>query len=1081
MLHKHLEELPVDAAEAFKIYFSEIKNCDLHESTELTLRAALHNLLTKLAQQKNPKIKVIHEPKRDDSGRGAPDFKFKIYESILGYLENKKTKIVLDQILKSDQIAKYKRLSDNLLLTNYLQWMWLKNGIVVGNETLALESDVGNPRAHLDLDKAEKVNKLIGHFFSTTPKGIGKVSVLALELATRCHDLREFMIEELIRQEREHQEGRLFGLFNVFKKDVFHELTLASFADAFAQMLGYGLFLARINGGTNTPITLINAKQYIPINFELIRELVDFLDELDKLEYDLIRWLIEEILSLLNNLDLTSIKEDLSFTKTQGRLWAQTEEERLLFAKDPYVYFYEDFLKAYDRNMRKSRGIYYTPPPVVNLIVRAINDILKKTFGIRQGLADRRRVTVLDFATGTGTFILEVLQQIFDVVSDGLRDQIIREHALKNLYGFEYLIAPYTIAHLKLSQFLRDKGFAMQPKERLQIYLTNTLEPINPQYNLLLPALSKEVEYAQEVKDKPILVITGNPPYSGHSQNPSYRIEFIETKNKKIRTTKVPTFIGALIDDYKIVDGKPLGEKNPKWLQDDYVKFIRFAQWKMDQVNEGIVGIITNHSFLDNPTFRGMRQSLMQTFNQIYVLDLHGNTKKKETSPDGSKDDNVFDIEQGVCISILVRGEGLNRNIFHADLWGRRKDKYRTCMETEFSQIQWNIIQPRSPFYLFIPQGGQVEEYEAGWKIADIFPINSVGITTARDDLTIQFTQDEVRTTIHDFSFLPPEIARMKYALGEDARDWKVSLAQEDLKKSGLEEEKIISITYRPFDTRYTYYTGNSRGFHCMPRSAVMKHMVREGNVGIMTTRQTKDEWSVLAVGQISAHKAISRYDIGYLFPLYLYNYQETEKTRDTLFNEPDLFAGRNRVENFSPDFRKFIDDKYQHHYNPEDIIGYIYAVLHATSYRIKYAQFLKMDFPRIFFTDNRETFNRLSGLGWKLLQAHLFNDIPDTPGVDVSKNDDPIEKPFYDSKTQHLHANKGLYFAPVSENVWKFSIGGYQVLDKYLKSRKSRCLSLDEKENIINIIKVLGFTIDQIVKIDQIWNTNCSCERLFS
>ena len=276
--------------------------------------------------------------------------------------------------------------------------------------------------------------------------------------------MRQFLTEELIRQEQEEQRGKLFGLYGVFKSDVFHELDLAGFADAFAQMLGYGLFLARLNSGNGAPISLNNAKQYIPTNFELIRELVDFLDELDREEYRDIKWLIEEILSIMNNLDLAALREDLAFSKRQGRLFPQTEEERLLFAKDPYVYFYEGFLKAYDKDMRKSRGVYYTPPPVVNFIVRAVNDILKSTFGIQAGLADRKRVTVLDFATGTGTFLLEVMQQILDETSEGVRDQVIREHALKNLYGFEYLIAPYTIAHLKLSQYLHDKGFPCSPR-----------------------------------------------------------------------------------------------------------------------------------------------------------------------------------------------------------------------------------------------------------------------------------------------------------------------------------------------------------------------------------------------------------------------------------------------------------------------------------------------------------------------------------------------------------------------------------------------------------------------------------------
>ena len=454
----------------------------------------------------------------------------------------------------------------------------------------------------------------------------------------RCHNLRDFLLEELERQDKENDEGRLHGLYASFKNDVFHELKLKEFADAFAQTLGYGLFLAKLNAGERTDVTLQNAKSYIPANFELIRELVDFLDELNREEYRGIKWLVEEILSILNTLDLTAIHEDLAFTKRQGRLFPPTEEERLLFTRDPYVYFYEDFLKAYDKDTRKARGVYYTPPPVVHFIIREVNDLLKDTFGIDQGLADHKRVTVLDFATGTGTFLLEVLHRIFETVPEGIRAQVVKEHILKNLYGFEYLIAPYTVAHLKLSQFLNDKGYVMQRGERLNIYLTNTLEPIQPQANYLLPALSREVAAAQQIKDKPILVITGNPPYSGHSKNTG-------------------AWITALINTYKTVDGKPLGEKNPKWLQDDYVKFIRFAQWKMEQVEEGIVGIITNHSFLDNPTFRGMRQSLMQTFNRIYVLDLHGNRKKKESTPEGGKDENVFDIEQGVAISLLVKKE----------------------------------------------------------------------------------------------------------------------------------------------------------------------------------------------------------------------------------------------------------------------------------------------------------------------------------------------------------------------------------------------------------------------------------------
>jgi hypothetical protein len=1041
--------------EAFKTYFDQIKKLDVEESTKHTLRPALDNLLNALAAKKN--IKVIHEPKRDPAGKGAPDFKFKINECILGYLENKKIGENLDQVLKSEQIAKYQKLSGNLILTNYLEWIWLKDGEIAKRETLAYLSDVGYPKARLDRDKAKWVGALITAFLSTPPRGVGRAKDLALALAVRCHELRDFLTEELLRQEREQQQGKLVGLFAVFQKDVFHELDAPGFADAFAQMLGYGLFLARLNNGSRGPITLNNAEQYIPTSFELIRELVDFLDELDKEEYRQIKWLIEEILSIMNTLDLAALQEDLAFTKRQRRLFLQTEEERLLFAKDPYVYFYEIFFKSYDKHMRKGRGVYYTPPPVVNFIVRAVNDILKSVFGIKDGFADRKRVTVLDFATGTGTFLLEVLQQILDEVSEGVRDQVIREHALKNLYGFEYLIAPYTIAHLKLSQFLLDKKYAMQPKERLQIYLTNTLEPIEPQKNWLVPALTKEVEEAQAIKQKPILVITGNPPYSGHSKN----------KGK---------WITAEIEAYKKVDGQPLGEKNPKWLQDDYVKFIRFAQWKMDWVEEGVVGVITNHSFLDNPTFRGMRQSLMQTFNQIYVLDLHGSSRKKETAPDGGKDENVFDIEQGVCISIMVRKPGLARRICHAELWGKRLDKYRACLEMEFDTAPWVEIQPQSPSYLFIPQDESLRaEYEKGCKITDIFPVSSVGIVTARDNLTIQFTKEEVKKVIKDFSALKPEEARQKYDLGKDTRDWQVNLAQEDLKNSGLKDDKIVPLTYRPFDFRYTYYTGKSRGFHCRPRGEVMRHMMhKEENIGLMTTRLTKDEWSVLATSHIITHKAVSRYDIGYLFPLYLYNNPGSNNPKHNpnnhLFVEEIQAQYGVRRENLAPKFRAFLDLKYGHHYEPEEILGYIYAVLHSPTYRRKYAEFLKIDFPRIPFVDDRQLFEKLSGLGGELVQAHLLKEIPETLQVDLTKGSDMVEKPVYGAALERLYFNAEQYFWPVPADVWNFHIGGYQVLDKYLKSRKGRELSLDEKENIMNVIKVLRFTIDGMHEIDEIW-----------
>ena len=910
-------------------YFNAIKHLDTAEGTEHTLRGALENLLNAIVTDARLNVRIIHEPKRDKTKLGAPDFKVKLHEATLGYLETKSIGDNLDTVLQSAQVAKYKRLSGNLILTDYLEWIWLRDGKIVKRETLCYPSDAGNRRARLDPDKAEKVAKLIAGFLSVPPAKLGNTNTLSRALAVRCHDLRDFLLEELERQEKEQREGPLYGLYEIFQKEVFQGLTLEEFADAFAQTLGYGLFLAKLNAGEKATVTLRNAKQHISTTFALLRELVNFLDELEQDEYRGIRWLVEEILSIMNTLDLTAIREDLSFSKRSGQP-SRKADERQLFAKDPYVYFYEDFLRAYDKDISKRRGVYYTPPPVVSFIVRAVNDILKDTFGISSGLADRKRVTVLDFATGTGTFLLEVLQQIFEAVPESVRNQVVQEHVLKNLYGFEYLIAPYTVAHLKLSQFLHDKGYVMQAGERLNIYLTNTLEPIEPQRNLLLPALSREVQEAQAIKDKPVLVITGNPPYSGHSKNPG-------------------KWITELIDTYRKIDGKSLDEKNSKWLQDDYVKFIRFAQWKMEQAEEGVVGIITNHSFLDNPTFRGMRYSLMQTFQHIYVLDLHGNTRKKEQSLEGDTDENVFDIEQGVAISLFIKKKGLSPAVYHADLWGRRNEKYRTLLEAETEAVTWQQLQPSStPFFLFIPHDRtQWPEYEKGWRVTDIFPTNSVGIVTARDNLTVHYTESKLWSTVQDFAALEVEEARKKYALGQDAKDWKITLAQQDLRNDGPIKDHMVPVAYRPFDVQWTYYTGRSRGFHCRPRGKVMRHMLGEENIGILTTRLTKDDWTVLATNHIATHKSGSRYDTSYLFPLYIYPPPAGQaKKATTLFEEEDPFQGKERIENFSSQFRAFIDTHYQHHYSPEDILSYIYAVLHSPTYRQKYLDFLKIDFP---------------------------------------------------------------------------------------------------------------------------------------
>ncbi len=605
----------------FSAYIKELQSVPLNELTEHSKRFALETVLRTIAEScakdGAKKIHVLHEPKRKEN-YGAPDFKIFSQNGLIGYVENKKITENLDKILTSEQIKKYRELSDNLLITNYLEFIWIKNG-TVQRETLCKISELENIKFKHDTEKAKNIENLIKNFYSQGQTGISNAQELARALAIRAKNLKVFLHDELVRQQNFNEKDYLIGLYEIFRSNVFNELSVAEFSDAFAQMLVYGLFLAKLNADTKE-ITLDNAKKFIPKSFELIRELVGFLEQLENKNYRETKWIIDEVISVMNHLDLPELKKTLTFSKK-----VKDSED---IETDPYIYFYETFLAAYDSDLRKSKGVYYTPPQVVSFIIASVNQVLKSIFHIEAGIASQDSVTILDFATGTGTFLTEILKQIFEsplAQNKAVKTQIIKEHILKNIYGFEYLIAPYTIAHLKLSQFLRENGYELSEDDRFQLFLTNTLEPIaDIPSNVFVPHLSSEGKAAQKIKDKPILVITGNPPYSGHSKNKGQWISNL-LRGVDIWAKEKIEFQA----NYYQVDGKPLGEKNSKWLQDDYVKFIRFAQHKIDKTGAGIVAVITNHSFLDNPTFRVMRESFMKSFDQLYFIDLHGNAKNK--------------------------------------------------------------------------------------------------------------------------------------------------------------------------------------------------------------------------------------------------------------------------------------------------------------------------------------------------------------------------------------------------------------------------------------------------------------------
>jgi Type ISP C-terminal specificity domain/N-6 DNA Methylase len=1040
----------------FDRYLLALRKTKIDEKTEHTDRAALQALLQAFAEESGNGTAVQHEPKRV-ADKGAPDFKITSRGLILGYVENKAIGEHLDKVLKSDQITRYKTLSQNIILTDYLHFIWIsKDGIQ--RETLCHVTDLENSKFRLHGDRTEAVAALLRAFLSTAPEGIGRAQQLALALATRSKLLHDYLGEELVRQERDHKEGRLYGLYQIFRDQVFHELTLNEFADAFAQMLAYGLFLARLNSGSE-PVTLHNAREHVPGSFRLIRELVDFLTELEKDEYRDVRWVVEEVLSIVNALNLPAIHEDLSFRNRKAnnrKVRAGDEEEHRLFERDPFIYFYEDYLKAYDAATRKARGVYYTPPPVVNFIVRAMDDILKESFDIRDGLADHRRVTVLDFACGTGTFLLEVFQRVFDNIGgpgSGRADPIVREHILKNLFGFEYLIAPYTIAHLKLSQYLREQGHPLKNDERLQVFLTNTLEPVAPQANFLLPAVSAEVEAAQKVKDREILVIMGNPPYSGVSRN-------------------MGTAAQHLIERYKYVDGQHFGERK-HWLQDDYVKFIAFAQKKMDEVEEGIVGIITNHNYLDGPTFRGMRQQLLSTFNQIFVLDLHGSAQRTENVPLGTRDENVFDIRPGVAIILLVKNRKIEGSVRHANLWGRREAKYRVLAQNSIRDIEWKVVRPVSPNYFF-EEEIEVEDVANGRSLDEMFTIGTTALQTSRDEFALSFSESDLIRRVKDLRNLDKPDTEFTHLLRKkkesqlpagDSGFWNLKNARKELNERSSVE--IAPLMYRPFDIRYLIY--DDAIVHRMKRE--VSDQMRQDNLSLLVPRQlsSMDYRHVFVTTLVSEMCVVSAAtkEQNRVFPLYRY---ELTRKQDPASKKA---VHNSRVENFSADFREFLDGRYEHHYTPEEVFGYVYAVLHAPTHRERYADFLRIDFPNVPFPLKAPNFETLSVLGWSLVQAHLLREVPrKSLAAYHGKGDHRIEGVHYSSEEQAISINNTQCFKPVPDGVWAFRIGGYQVLDKYLKSRKGRTLSLDEINHVAAIADSLAFTIEQMAEIDKAYKT---------
>ncbi|GAA9367456.1 DNA methyltransferase [Helicobacter pylori] len=1027
-------------------------------------RSFLQNLLNRLKDHFNKEYKIEHEPKRDQGSQ--PDFRVSLQGLNIGYIENKRVGTNLSQLLKSDQILKYLELNPNLMLTDYLNFMWVgkdENNEPLIKKTISIASldELSKPLKPNPQTECDLIEFFRG-FFNHEAAPITN----AKDFATHLSAPTKYLKDALITYQKDMQVS---SIFKNFKEYLYEELSFEDFSDAFAQTLTYSLFLAKLNHPFEK-IDLNNVRSSIPKNFAVIREMADFLKKLDEIKE--IQWLLDEILSLINHVDMDSIIKDLNEDK------------------EPYLHFYETFLSAYDPKLRESKGVYYTPDSVVGFIINALDSLLKTHFkdaplGLKSAL-DNENIKLLDFATGTGTFLLEAFRKALEMrkTSDGgistKEDKY--QNLLKQFYGFEYLIAPYAIAHLNLSQAFKEEfKKPLKENDALKIILTNTL--IQPSeiaaIRGLQPIFEKELKNAREIKkDENILIITGNPPYSGASENkglfewevkatygiePKFQTIEIE-KNVKL-TDKIKTLLNniqtqkesgsknALKELKKLHSKYKLQkEKNPKWLLDDYVKFMRFAQNKIESLGHGLFGFISNNAFLDNPTFRGLRRSLLECYDELYILNLHGSTRKKEKTPQGAKDENVFNIMQGVSINLFVKKvQATKQKIFYYDVYGERAEKYAFLAQNDLNSINWLELAPRKPFYLLLPlKTPLLEEYEQGFSVQYMFQISSVGIATGKDRIFIANNTESLKEQI------------LRYC-------------------NEFNEQCVKDIHYRPFDIRKVYYDTKKLE---RARENTFKHMLppppptnpktpnqTRKNVALNTPRQLKNNdksWTQCFISSHINDQGLSSggNGAGVNYPLYQ-------------FRDP------NYTENFTPEFRSFIDKHYNHSFEPLEILGYIYALLYSPNYRKRYEDFLKADYPKILFTKNKDLFRALSLLGIELIGLHVLNEeslnysfeklkdatigescySPSSKLTEAHDRNPIIKKTSYNEPEQRLYINSSAYFMGVSEEIYNYMIGGYGVLDKYLKSHKNEPCDFDHVSNIIRIIartikiqKTLGF-----------------------
>ncbi|MEJ8803428.1 type ISP restriction/modification enzyme [Pontibacter sp. H249] len=1019
-------------------------------SREHSYRGDLQTLISTLA----PDVLVTNEPAR--IACGAPDYIITKNEIPVGYIEAKDIGVVLNSKTLKEQFDRYRASLDNLIITDYMDFHLYIDGEFKTSVKIA---ELQNGQIHPLPENFMMFESLIKDFCTHIGQTIKSSKKLAEMMAAKSRLLAD-VIEKALNSDEENQENStLQEQMNAFQQILIHDIKTREFADIYAQTIAYGMFAARLHDPTLPTFSRQEAAQLIPKTNPFLRTMFNYIGfDLDSR----VVWIVDGLADLFRATDIAAL------LKNFGKA-TQTH--------DPIIHFYETFLAEYDPKLRKARGVWYTPEPVVNFIVRAVDDILKTEFNLPQGLADTsktkvklnipthdkrykagqreiehevHKVQILDPATGTGTFLAEVVKHIHGKYKSmqGVWSSYVENHLIPRLNGFELLMASYAMAHLKLDLLLTETGYKPTKDQRFRIYLTNSLEEHHPDTgSLFATALANEANEANHIKrDTPVMCVIGNPPYSISSSNKGNWIE-------------------KLVADYKI----GLNERNIQPLSDDYIKFIRYAEHYIERTGVGVVAMITNNSFIDGVIHRQMRKRLYDTFDKIYIINLHGNSKLKEKTPDGDVDENVFDIMPGVCISLMIKTNAKDKKVLYKDYYGKRQEKYESLANGNLSPETFIELQPNSPNYFFIPNNSDGEnEYNGFIDINVLFPLNNSGIQTEADNILIKDTEEGLNTLKNILS--SSSISDAAHVLGTSP-----ARIQQMVSDISVNKPIVSDILYRPFDSKKTFYTGKTNGLMGRPRHSVMKHLIDGKNTVLLLGRQGKVvgdmPWNLAFIGKTIVDRNIYYRGGCILFPLYLYDENSLQL---------NLHQGATRTPNLNKKIVQQIADKLGLKFTPEkegtlgtfapiDILDYIYAMLHSPSYREKYKEFLKMDFPRVPYPTDADEFLSLATLGGKLRQLHLLEslDLEEYITQYPVDGNNVVDKLRYENG--NVYINDSQYFANVPQTAWGFYIGGYQPAQKWLKDRKGRELSFEDILHYQKMIIALTKTAELMQEIDKV------------